>query len=251
MNNVASKIEQVGRGKSGPSTGAEAYHDELALTASGNILSEQGVFGVGEGKIANKKLANPLAGYPPEDLKRQGAQYARLNNMVDAEDIRAFEIGAVLAQEPGAFDDMMELTREERAILQKEISSRWSQPKALYLVVVLCSTCAALQGMGQSYRKSKWLSRLHELDETVVNGAQLFYTFQFGVQDSAWLTGVVNSAPYLCCAILGCWAAIPLNVSIHTLTTHIRLTLYRICGVEGVRSLRLVLGLPSPVFGKA
>jgi hypothetical protein len=37
------------------------------------------------------------------------------------------------------------------------------------------------------------------MDETVVNGAQLFYTRQFGIngdsQRSTWLTGLVNSAP--------------------------------------------------------
>ena len=54
-----------------------------------------------------------------------------------------------------------------------------------------------------------------EVDETVVNGAQLFYTPQFGIADdsprSTWLTGIVNGGPYLCCAILGCWLSIPFN----------------------------------------
>jgi MFS family permease len=53
------------------------------------------------------------------------------------------------------------------------------------------------------------------MDETVVNGAQLFYTKQFGIagkdQRSTWLTGLVNSAPYLCCAFVGCWLTSPFN----------------------------------------
>jgi len=148
MFNTTTEKEGVRQGRDRPSVGSEAYHGELALTASGNTLLESGMYERPDGKVAREKLANPLAGYPQEDLRRQGAQYARLNDMVDVEDVRAFEIGAVLAQEPGAFQDMMELTEEERAVLQGEVSSRWSQPKALYLVVILCSTCAALQGMG-------------------------------------------------------------------------------------------------------
>lgn len=44
--------------------------------------------------------------------------------------------------------------------------------------------------------------------------AQLFYVYAFGIgEDSgdapddrdAGLRGLVNSAPYLCCAVLGCW----------------------------------------------
>ena len=53
------------------------------------------------------------------------------------------------------------------------------------------------------------------IDETVVNGGQLFYLPQFGIDSgdsrSTWLTGLVNSAPYLCCAILGCWLTVPFN----------------------------------------
>ena len=53
------------------------------------------------------------------------------------------------------------------------------------------------------------------IDETVVNGAQLFYSQHFGIggkdQRSTWLLGLVNSAPYLCCAFIGCWLTIPFN----------------------------------------
>lgn len=52
-------------------------------------------------------------------------------------------------------------------------------------------------------------------DETVVNGAQILYRHQFGIGDqssrSTWLVGLVNSAPYLCCAVIGCWLTVPFN----------------------------------------
>ena len=53
------------------------------------------------------------------------------------------------------------------------------------------------------------------MDETVVNGGQIFYSKQFGIDGNnskdAWLLGLVNSAPYLCCAFFGCWLTVPLN----------------------------------------
>lgn len=107
---------------------------------------------------------------------------------MEPEDFRAFELGAVLAQNPKEFENVEGLSPEELEVLRKEVSSRWSQPWLLYLVIILCSTCAAVQGM----------------DETVVNGAQLFYGAQFGIGgDSArdtWLLGLCNSAPV--CSII-------------------------------------------------
>lgn len=48
-----------------------------------------------------------------------------------------------------------------------------------------------------------------------MNGGQIFYTSQFGIggkdSRSTWLTGLTNSAPYLCCALIGCWMTVPFN----------------------------------------
>lgn len=53
------------------------------------------------------------------------------------------------------------------------------------------------------------------MDETVVNGDQIFYTKQFGIggkdECATWLTGLVNSAPDLCCAFIGCRFTAPYN----------------------------------------
>ena len=72
----------------------------------------------------------------------------------DDEDIRAFRLGAILAQDPNRHAEIDDLNEEERRILGQEISSKWSQPKLLYLVIILCSTCAAVQGMGKLYTDS-------------------------------------------------------------------------------------------------
>lgn len=151
---------------------------------------------------ANARLANPLAGYSRPQLEKMGREYALQHALAEPEDIRAFEIGAILAQDPLAYDRLGTdtLTEEEVSTLYHEFTNKWSQPKTLYIVIVCCSVCAAVQGM----------------DETVVNGAQLFYTPQFGIANegearSTWLTGLCNSAPYLCCAFIGCWLTVPYN----------------------------------------
>lgn len=94
------------------------------------------------------KLANPLAGISHDELEQMGDNYARQHQMGDEEDIRAFRKGACLAQDPQKFASIPGLTGQERDVLNKEITNRWSQPKLLYVVIILCSTCAAVQGMG-------------------------------------------------------------------------------------------------------
>ncbi|KAN0077791.1 Sugar transporter domain containing protein [Elaphomyces granulatus] len=147
----------------------------------------------------NAKLANPLAGYTHEELRRRGLSFGVTHLMGDEDDLRAFEMGAVLAQAPDKFEQVEGLNDQELEALRKEFNNRWSQPKLMYLVIVICSICAAVQGM----------------DEAVVNGAQVFYKYQFGISGtdprSTWLVGLVNAAPYLCCAVAGCWLTIPFN----------------------------------------
>ncbi|KAG9235481.1 hypothetical protein BJ875DRAFT_494998 [Amylocarpus encephaloides] len=148
----------------------------------------------------NAKLNNPLAGLTHQELSAKGEAYCRDNSIDEQEDIRAFKLGAIIAQNPNKHPELAELTAEERDTLGLEIEKKWSQPWTLYMIIVLCSTCAAVQGM----------------DETVVNGAQIFYAPQFGIGDKgssrdSWLVGLTNGAPYLCCAFIGCWMTVPLN----------------------------------------
>ncbi|KAI4185195.1 MAG: hypothetical protein LQ346_005958 [Caloplaca aetnensis] len=161
----------------------------------------------------NRALVNPFG----------GKSHKEMNDLIDAfmEKTKIDEIyqehirkGAFLAQDSEAFNDLREdglqLKPEEKAALVLEdpkTGNKWNQPWILYALVGCCSLGAAVQG---------W-------DETAVNGAQLYYAYAFGIgKDStgtshdgrdgdAGLRGLVNSAPYLCCAILGCWLTEPLN----------------------------------------
>ncbi|TDL17272.1 hypothetical protein BD410DRAFT_794428 [Rickenella mellea] len=150
----------------------------------------------------NLILANPLAGISHQQLMTDGENFAKQHGLGHLTE--EFKKGALIAQDPLAFENLPLLTEEDKGILRREQSHKWDQPMTLYWVVVMCSLAAAVQGM----------------DETVINGAQLFFAPQFGVDPTAggangsrnqWLLGVVNSAPYLCCAILGCWLTDPLN----------------------------------------
>jgi Na+/melibiose symporter-like transporter len=149
----------------------------------------------------NARLANPLQGYTYGELRKMGRAYAYDNALAEPEDVRAMEIGACLARDLGELDHANDLglSEEELDVLKNELEHRWAQPRLLYLVIALCSLCAAVQGM----------------DETVVNGAQLFYAPQFGIGGdsprSTWLVGLTNAAPYLCCAFVGCWLTTPFN----------------------------------------
>jgi hypothetical protein len=50
------------------------------------------------------------------------------------------------------------------------------------------------------------------MDQSAVNGAQIFYFDEFGIgEDEVWLRGLLNGAPYLCSALIGCWTNAPLN----------------------------------------
>ena len=63
-------------------------------------------------------------------------------------------------------------------------------------MIVLCAGSAIVQGM----------------DQSAVNGAQAFYFPYFDIsEDDVWLQGLINGAPYLCSALIGCWTTKPLN----------------------------------------
>ncbi|KAI1192983.1 hypothetical protein F5X97DRAFT_55433 [Nemania serpens] len=149
---------------------------------------------------ASVMLENPLAGYSPDQLAQRGENFCKQHGFADEEDIRAFRLGAMIAGNMNKYDTIDGLTDREREVLDREITHKWSNPSMLYAVITICSLCAAVQGM----------------DETVVNGAQIFYKEQFGIGDDnsqrdSWLVGLVNAAPYICCALVGCWLTEPLN----------------------------------------
>ncbi|KAK8191885.1 hypothetical protein HDK77DRAFT_64056 [Phyllosticta capitalensis] len=156
------------------------------------------------------KIKNPLAGISHGLLMSQVEDFANEQNMVDKMDL--LKKGALVAQNPTEFESIEGLTQDERTALTREVTHKWSQPTALYFTVILCSIGACVQG---------W-------DQTGSNGANLSFPVAFGISDAKylddaetipnpdyeknlWLVGVINAAPYIASAFLGCWLSDPLN----------------------------------------
>nr|BBI16191.1 hypothetical polyol transporter [Ramalina conduplicans] len=138
-----------------------------------------------EPESIHSRLVNPFIGKNAEEM------HALVNEFMHKTEIdtifeETIRKGAFLAQDSKAFqnprDDGLELNDAERKALRLEDPTHGR---------------AAVQG---------W-------DETAVNGAQIFYVQAFGINgtNNAGLVGLVNAAPYLCCAVIGCWLTYPLN----------------------------------------
>jgi len=178
----------------------EHTHTENAshTVASGSGKYKQNSKGNDKDDVANmqaltRKLENPLYDIEKSDLIKQAEQFADEHGL--SEDKELFIKAAILAQNPKNFHDLEELSDEDKASLQHEIDHKWRQPYDLYFLAAASGMAAVVQGM----------------DETVVSGAQLYYLPEFGIKNNDLLTGLVNGAPYLCCAVLGCWLTEPLN----------------------------------------
>ncbi|KAI6142979.1 hypothetical protein BKA82DRAFT_4187299 [Pisolithus tinctorius] len=143
------------------------------------------------------KLANPLRGVPYETLMNEVEIFAQERGLSHL--LPELKKGALVAQDADAYKQHDMFTDEDKKFLEDEVTHKWRQTGTLYYMVVMSSLAAAVQGM----------------DEAVINGAQLFYPSQFGMDTTTsrggWLLGVVNSAPYLCCATVSCWLTHPMN----------------------------------------
>ncbi|OMP89288.1 putative polyol transporter 1 [Diplodia seriata] len=150
----------------------------------------------------------------PEQLQRISAPFAKWNLARMKDEIREFvneaglqddedyiSRGAKLAQDKDAFNrrrdalvyraDLNEkecLERESKNMGKNKFKQTWT----LYALVIVCSIGAAVQG---------W-------DESAVSSAQIYYQYALSIQGN--ILGLVNAAPYLCCAV-SCWLNHPLN----------------------------------------
>lgn len=135
---------------------------------------------------------NPFEGMSKDQVIQNSIQYAHKHGL--GEDADIFARGAALAYDGST----NHLTPEEQGIILRETTHKWHQPKTLFYMTIMGAMCAIVQGM----------------DETVSNGAQLFFFPYFGlenVKNREWIEGIVIGAPYLCCCLVGCALTEPLN----------------------------------------
>jgi chorismate mutase len=78
----------------------------------------------------NAMLENPLAGKLRESVIRDAKRFAREHGM--AEDEQDFVKGALVARDPDNFENIPELSEEDKAALRFEITHKWRQPFTLY-----------------------------------------------------------------------------------------------------------------------
>lgn len=178
-------------------------------------------------KNVDAKIQNPLAGIPDDVLMRDVEDFAEEKGMVHMVDV--LKRGALVARSPSAFETVGCLTREEQDALSYEKAHKWSHPKALYMTIIICSVGAAVQG---------W-------DQTGSNGANLSFPQEFGIGEGEnkghpnhdrdnWLVGLVNAAPYIGSAFIGCWLSDPIN---------------HYCGRRGTIFISAVFCLLTPIGG--
>ncbi|CAG7994753.1 unnamed protein product [Penicillium salamii] len=148
------------------------------------------------------KIKNPLAGLTKNQIIRDVEEFAQEYNVIDI--LPELKKGALVARDPAEFETVTDLTDPELTALRDEVLHKWRQPKQLYFTIILCSIGAAVQG---------W-------DQTGSNGANLSFPDAFGISDAKgapnaarnlWLVGVINAAPYIASAVLGCWLSDPCN----------------------------------------
>uniref|UniRef100_A0A8H8CPB0 Major facilitator superfamily (MFS) profile domain-containing protein n=1 Tax=Psilocybe cubensis TaxID=181762 RepID=A0A8H8CPB0_PSICU len=144
------------------------------------------------------RIQNPLHGIPREELLSQVDAFAREYEMQDI--LEFLQKGALLAQNPRQPESIKELDEKDLEVIRRETSHRWSQPRDLYMTVILCSIAAAVQG---------W-------DQTGSNGANLSFPIEFNIDPNVsgrneWIVGAINAGPFISAPLLGCWLTDPLN----------------------------------------
>ena len=80
----------------------------------------------------NHKLRNPLAGFSREQLLDDVTAFAKAKSLEYALD--DLKKGALIAQRPKAFEDIEDLSEDERVLLRNEWGKRWKQPWMMYFM---------------------------------------------------------------------------------------------------------------------
>ncbi len=150
--------------------------------------------------LTKNRIKNPLEGIPQKVLLRDVEIFANEKGL--SEHVNLLQKGALVAQDPTNYEDIHgphALDSQEVDVLRNEVLHKWRHPMALYVTIFTCSIGAAVQG---------W-------DQTGSNGANLSFPKVFGIGSSTnhdtLLVGLVNSAPYIGSAFVGCWVSDPLN----------------------------------------
>ncbi|GAB7354559.1 hypothetical protein MBLNU459_g5014t1 [Dothideomycetes sp. NU459] len=180
----------------------KAEHDSSFATAKvenagvdGDVTSRESFSDKEQTYSHLERQRNPYLGKSESDVV---ADVHSLADTYNLDELRTEMVrGAKLAYSHNDLD-RVDPTPDERYWIEKETSlnwkDKWVQTWMMYYVAFLCGSAAIVQGM----------------DQTAVNGAQLFYFRDFDITNE-WEQGLINGAPYLCCVVIGCWTSPILN----------------------------------------
>ncbi|SMQ49672.1 unnamed protein product [Zymoseptoria tritici ST99CH_3D7] len=137
-------------------------------------------------------IRNPLAHLAKDQLEQQVSQFCATYGFQERLDL--FQKAALVAQRPEHFEEIPELSEEDKYVLRREVTHRWHLPWRLYMCIGIVSLGSAIQG---------W-------DNTGANGANLSFPEEFGIAHKSWLIGTINAAPTIF-GLASAWAADPIN----------------------------------------
>ncbi len=116
--------------------------DAVAAPPQGKTIAEELAANF-EGEIRN-----PLKELTREELFANVTRFREEKGL--PEDILPLlKKGALVAQNPAAFETLDELDEGEKQALREEVTHRWKHPWALYYTIILNSIAAAIQGWDQ------------------------------------------------------------------------------------------------------
>lgn len=151
---------------------------------------------LGRRQSAVNVIQNPLKRYSKEQVVHDAEQFAKNHNLAEYSEL--FGRAALVARDNKDFENIPELTAEERTALAYERDHKWHGPKMLWFSITLCAVGAATQG---------W-------DQTGSNGANLSFPAEFGLVGTArgeWIVGAINSIIFLTAGCIGAFITDPLN----------------------------------------
>lgn len=85
---------------------------------------------------------------PKDQLLQDVEEFAAQKGVTDI--VPLLKKGALVAQNPSNFENIVELDDADREALRNEVAHRWRHPWALYYTIILNSIAAAIQGWDQT-----------------------------------------------------------------------------------------------------
>ncbi|KAK5173035.1 uncharacterized protein LTR77_003157 [Saxophila tyrrhenica] len=149
------------------------------------------------GSVALNIVENPLKRVSREQAVAEAHAFAHMHDLAEHADLLGR--AALVARDPENFDDVHELTSDEREALAYEADHKWSGPFMLWYSILLCAVGAATQG---------W-------DQTGSNGANLSFPDALHINSGSardeWLVGLINAIIFLTAGLIGAFIVDPLN----------------------------------------